>query len=151
MLELRRLLNEAYRELGEMGLNFTAVDQDEETTRRRISDAEAYLVYRGGALVGTVTLRERRPADDVPHLYLTQLAVRPGFRRLGLGSYLMDLAEREALARGLDRVRLDTAMPATHLLSFYEKRGYRAMREAQWRGKSYRSVIMEKRLPRIES
>lgn len=46
----------------------------------------------------------------------------------------------------MDRVRLDTAIPAEHLVRWYGARGYTKIGEAQWRGKTYRSVILEKKL-----
>lgn len=144
MPRLRQLVNDAYRELGEMGLNYTAVDQDDEVTRRRMRGKDVLMLFLGEELVGTASLEVRQPLDDEAHLYVSQLAVHPTHQRRGLGSQLMWLAEREARARGLRRVRLDTAIPARHLVRWYEKMGYRPIRETQWRGKTYRTVIMEK-------
>lgn len=41
---------------------------------------------------------------------------------------------------------LDTAEPAQHLRDWYTSLGYRLVDYAQWPGKTYRSVIMSKRL-----
>jgi len=39
---------------------------------------------------------------------------------------------------------LDTAEPAQDLIGWYERRGYRPVREIHWEGKTYDSVVMEK-------
>src|SRR5206468_10744057 len=41
---LTRLINAAYRPLGEMGLNFTGVSQDEATTRMRMNGCEVFVI-----------------------------------------------------------------------------------------------------------
>lgn len=143
---IRALVNEAYRPLGEMGLNFTGVSQDEETTRRRMEGRDAWLLYRADELVGTITLRARSPDGDQPHLYVNQMAVRPDLQGRGLGTYLLKFAEREAMRLGLGRVRLDTALPASHLVRFYASRGFAELRRVHWKEKTYESIVMEKRL-----
>ena len=128
-----------------MGLNFTGVVQDEETTRARMQGRDVFVIERGGDLVGTVTFSVREE-EGLRCGYVNLLAVDPRERRHGLGAKLMAVAERRAKDLGLDRVRLDTAIPAAHLLRWYTARGYEPVKEAQWEGKTYRSVIMEKRI-----
>jgi hypothetical protein len=48
-------------------------------------------------------------------------------------------------------MRLDTALPTTHLLKFYLDTGFQVVDEVQWTGKNYRSGIMEKHLPALPS
>ena len=128
-----------------MGLNFTGVDQDEEITRRRMRGREVCVIERDGNLIATVTLSVR-DAADARHVYVSQVAVDPAEQRQGLGGRLMDLAETRARELGLDRVRLDTAIPATQLFQWYRTRGYELVSETHWEGKTYRSAILEKRL-----
>jgi ribosomal protein S18 acetylase RimI-like enzyme len=148
--QLRRLVNAAYQELADLGLNFTGTYQDDEITRERMKDAEVYLLHRGGELIASmnVSLQE---ADGQICLYINQLAVRPEYKRQGLGSYLLDLAEQRAEAAGIERLRLDTAILALHLLGIYRRRGFVEVEEVQWEGKTYRSIIMEKRLKKLDS
>ena len=47
------------------------------------------------------------------------------------------------------RMRLDTAKPAQDLIGWYERRGYRPVREVHWEGKTYDSVVMEKDLSKV--
>lgn len=142
--ELRRLVNAAYRVLGDMGLNYTGVTQDEAVTRDRMRRGEVRLLKLGGELVGTVKLDLRRPPDEEPHIYLSQLAVEPTHQRRGFGGYLLNFAEERARRLGVRRVRLDTAIPADHLIRWYTAHGYTKVGEVQWPGKTYRSVILEK-------
>lgn len=150
--DLTRLLHEAYRSLGEMGLNYTAADQDEETTLRRINRGECVVAELDGAIVGTVTWYRpqtlggcawyRRPDVAV----FGQFAVQPQSQRSGIGSLLISEVEQRARQAGAGELALDTAEPAKHLIEYYARRGYRQVETAQWNGKTYRSVIMSKTL-----
>ena len=148
--ELTALLHRAYAALGAMGLNYTAVDQSEEVTRERIAGATCLVAASGGALVGTIVLRAADKTGGSPWLdrpevaSLGQFGVLPEWQRTGVGSRLMAAVERLALDSGAQELALDTAVPATHLIRYYGKRGYRFIEHAQWRGKVYRSVIMSK-------
>ena len=94
-------------------------------------------------MVGTYNLRTKiDPLGGAG--YVNSLAVDPALRRTGLGQFLLEHAEGEALAGGLRRMRLDTAAPLTALIAWYVRRGYRAIGETHWQGKTYDSVIMEK-------
>jgi hypothetical protein len=53
---LTELLHLAYASLGAMGLNFTAVDQPEAVTQRRVERGCCFVAVVGDALVGTVTV-----------------------------------------------------------------------------------------------
>lgn len=144
---LRKLVNAAYQELADMGLNFTGTYQDDAITRRRMQDAEVHMLFLETELIASinVSIKEIENSSD-KCLFINQLAVRPDQKRRGIGSYLLDLAEDRARRLELSRLRLDTAIPATHLVKWYERRGYATIEEVQWQGKSYRSYIMEKRL-----
>ena len=140
---LTRLINAAYRALGEMGLNFTGVSQDEATTRTRMNGCDVFVIERQERLVGTVKLKIRH-ADGIRYAELTQLAVDPAQQHGGLGTRLVGLVEQRATELGVDRVRLDTAIRARDLVRWYERRGYAAIGQIQREGKNYRSVILEK-------
>ncbi len=142
---LTRLINAAYRVLGDMSLNFTGVTQDEATTRERMKSCDVFVIEDDGRLIGTVKARVRA-AGGLQYLELTQLAVDPVRQRGGIGSQLVDLVERRAQELGIERVRLDTAIPARDLVQWYERRGYVEIGQIQRGGKNYRSVILEKRL-----
>jgi GNAT superfamily N-acetyltransferase len=135
-----------------MGLNFTAVDQDEEVTARRIEGRECWVPIAGGRIAGTITLSTFLPPGLPPWreglrtAVLNQLAVDPALRGRGIGGRLLDLAEARARELGFPSASLDTAEGAEHLLRLYRRRGYLPAGLHRWKGKTYRSVVMEKRL-----
>ena len=157
--DLTRLLHAAYASLAAQGWNFTAVDQPVEVTRQRLAEAQAFVAEAEGRLVGTIAVRGPKPvgeayiADSPPPLYttpgtaiLSQLGVHPDWRGLRLAERLIDAAEAWAVAQGHHQIALDTAEPATALRARYARRGYVEVGGVQWRGKTYRSVLMAKPL-----
>lgn len=149
---IRRLVNAAYRELADQGLNYTGTFQDEDITRDRISKGRAFLLLRNQEIIGTVLFTVKNYFTGRKTAYVSQLAVTPALKRSGLGSLLMDFCENLAKKEGFEAIQLDTAKPATHLTSWYKKRDYRIIGEVQWEGKTYESWIFEKDLNRqIES
>jgi ribosomal protein S18 acetylase RimI-like enzyme len=151
--ELTALLHRSYARLGKMGLNYTAVDQSAETTRIRLSRGVGFAaVDPQESIVGTIVFYLPQHSTGSPWLerpdvaHFGQFAVDPALQRRGIGSRLMDLVEEQARAAGAEEIALDTAEPAIHLIELYQRRGYRFIEYAQWRGKRYRSVIMSKSL-----
>lgn len=143
---LRRLVNEAYKELGDRGLNYTAVSQNEEETRRRISQGHAFVVELYGEIVATATLKVDNRINGKNTAYVNQVAVTPDLKRRKLGSMLMELCETMAKDNGFQGVQLDTAKPAEHLVAWYLSRGYQIIGDTQFDGKTYESWIFEKPL-----
>lgn len=151
---LTALLHRAYAPLGALGLNYTAVDQTVEVTRRRCAVGVCFVAADGERIVGTVTVAG--PADlsgqawaeqtpwfrrrDTAHLH--QLAVEPARQGGGLGRRLLAQCVDWSRARGLRYLALDTAVPAAHLRRAYAKFGYIEADEIQWPGKHYRSTVM---------
>ena len=158
LVELTALLHRAYARLGAMDLNFTAVDQTVAVTAERVARGQCFVAMVGDAMAGTVTVsRPHDPARSdwvAPSPWLVrcdtahfgQLAVDPRFQGRRIGDALIARCEAWALGEGYARMLLDTAMPAEHLRTRYERLGYRAEDEVQWNGKRYRSVLMVKEL-----
>lgn len=144
--QLRLLVNEAYRELAEMGLNFTGTYQDEAETRARMQGREVVLAHLDRVLVGTISLEVQQDHDRPPVLYIGQFAVAPALKRRGIGRFLLNHAEQRARELGITRLQLDTAIPAQHLVRLYQGLGYQIVDQVQWEGKTYRTYIMEKQL-----
>ena len=150
--ELTSLLHAAYRRLGDLGLNYTAVDQPPEVTRERIARGECLVAVADGQLVGTIVFYQATAASGCPWYdrpdvaSLGQFGVLPSHQSTGIGRQLLDAVERRAAESGAVEVALDTAEDAAHLVSWYERCGYRIVEHAQWDGKTYRSVIMTKAL-----
>lgn len=66
---LTRLLHSAYARLGDMGLNYTAVDQSALTTAERIKGNHSFVAAADGEIVGTIVVKppkEHRLAPTSP-------------------------------------------------------------------------------------
>lgn len=152
---LTRLLHEAYAELGAMGLNFTAVDQDVATTLRRAEAGSCWVAERAGHLMGTIAmscppyepLRQAWPPARLPGIaWLNQLAVGLQARGTGVASLLFHTGMEWAREQGATTVGLDTAAPASHLIALYERWGFATSATIHWPGKNYDSVVMTRPL-----
>ncbi|MFJ9868462.1 GNAT family N-acetyltransferase [Streptomyces sp. NPDC101165] len=99
------------------GFDSAALVRPEEVT----GDAGAFLVaYEEERPVGCGALRRLEPgAGEIRHVWVHAEA-----RRLGLARRLLDGLEREARARGLDVVRLDTHVVLTEAQALYRACGY---------------------------
>jgi len=151
--ELTALLHRSYAVLGAMGLNYTAVDQTPEVTRHRIADGRCLMaVDAADRVIGTVMFYPPGRTGGSPWFERPEVAkcgqfgVDPPFQKHGIGTRLAEAVEAEARAAHAKEIALDTAEPATHLIEWYGRRGYRFIEYAQWRGKRYRSVILSKSL-----
>ena len=70
-------------------------------------------------LVGCCTLV---PKDG--HAYFGMFAVRPGVQGGGVGSALLEAAERRAAEHGLPHVDMTVISSRSELIAYYERRGY---------------------------
>lgn len=143
---LRALINAAYRELWDLGMNYTGTYQDEEITRERLGKGRGFVLESDGELLATVLLSRKNEITGRDSAYISQLAVAPNLKKKGLGSLLMDHCEELARNERIPCVQLDTAQPASHLVSWYLSRGYRIVGAKQWDGKTYASWIFERDL-----
>lgn len=149
--DLTDLLHRAYARLGEMGLNFTAVDQTAEVTADRIATGTCFIALAGEKVVGTIAVEPphsdsrcayyRKPDVAIAH----QFAVDPDFQGSGLGTRLLGRAEEWTRDNGFSYLAVDTAEPAAHLVEYYRRRGFEHVDRVQWTGKTYDSVVFAKR------
>ena len=75
-----------------------------------------------------------------------QFAVDPPYQGSGLGSELLNVAEKCAMRDKAAEIAFDTAEGAIELIGFYKKRGYQFIQYTQWSVTNYRSVIMAKKM-----
>ena len=149
---LTELLHAAYAKLGAMGFNYTAVDQSEEITRKRIAHGRCLVAVEGNTITGTVTLYSPGTSkgcscyERADVAVIGQFGVLPDAQARGVGNLLLDEAERRASLAGAAELALDTSEGADHLIAWYERHAFRFVEHAQWEGKTYRSVIMSKPL-----
>jgi GNAT superfamily N-acetyltransferase len=151
---ITELLHSAYARLGAMGFNYTAVDQTEETTRKRVAGGTCLVAVDGRELVGTIMFYDPGRSKgcqwyEKPGVAIIgQFGVRPERQGRGIGTCLLGETEMLGISRGATELALDTSEGADHLIAWYERKGFRFIEHAQWKGKKYRSVIMSKKLQR---
>ena len=148
--ELTELLHRAYKVLADMGLRFMATHQSVEETGKRVKKGSCFIAEIDSAIIGTITYYPPSVVRGSPWLnrhdvaLFGQLAVEPRLQRRGIASRLVDHVENVAHNDGAVELALDTAEPATHLIEWYAKLGYRFIEYVQWDVTNYRSVVMSK-------
>jgi ribosomal protein S18 acetylase RimI-like enzyme len=101
---------------------------------------EAWVAVEDGEILGLLVLIARPD-----HLLLENVAVRPSLQGRGVGSALLDLADREAARLGLTEIRLYTNVVMTENLAWYPRHGYAETHRAEQDG--YQRVFFSRRLP----
>ncbi|MFC1588087.1 GNAT family N-acetyltransferase [Planctomycetota bacterium] len=150
--EMTKCIRAAYKLLSDMGLRYWATHQDEKDTLKRATKGLCFLALNNGKILGTIAYHPPHIAsgcswyDRNEIAAFHQFAVWPDLQEVGIGSALLQFVEDRARDDGAEELALDTAEPATHLISMYEKRGYRFIEYADWESTNYRSVIMSKKL-----
>lgn len=98
----------------------------------------------GRVLGGSWHMSTKLVAD--PTVWLNQLAVSPEAQGLGVARLLFDAGLMWSRAHGATTMGLDTAEPATHLISLYQRWGFAQRGTIEWEGKTYSSVVMTRDL-----
>lgn len=149
---ITELLHEAYRPHALRGLHYQAANQDDATTRERLTSGESMVAELKGQIVGTVTLYAPNANAQCPTYRRSgvykfgQFAVRPDLQRRGIGLKMIELMEKRACERGATHLGLDTAEQATHLIEWYERLGFQRADHIELPNTNYRSVVLLKEL-----
>lgn len=149
---LTKMLHRAYEEHAKNGMRYLASYQDESKTRERCTEGHTLIAELEGKVVGTITINFPNQSFNIPwyeRVGVTsfhQFAIDPDFQGTGIGSKLLDAAEKLAKGEGLAELAFDTSEKAVGLISYYEKRGYRLVDECKWEHTNYKSLIYSKSL-----
>ncbi len=102
---------------------FTCDRSNRRNLRRLLQSPSAYCLgaYHRGELVGSMVVLFKRNSHSA-RIY--SLAVAPSARGLGVGRRMLAKAEREARARGCDRMRLEVRMDNIPAIRLYESIGF---------------------------
>lgn len=114
--------------------------QRDERVRRGIRDHCTWMVRDGSDLVGTISCRPdgnprlwTRPERDDLAVYVSRLIVRREYAGQGIGNELIDWAGKSAAAQYRAAwVRIDVWTTNLLLHDYYEKRGFRFVRECDY-------------------
>lgn len=143
--QLRNLLNRAYKPPLDMGLNFNATFQDDALTLKGLEDeGRVLIVEREAEIIATMKIRDINKIDTRKCLYVSRFAVRPDLQKFGLGTLLLQLAEKIAIRGRYECIQLDTAQSAKHLLEYYQAQGFKIARPIYYEGKTYTSWVLER-------
>ena len=125
-----RLLSEARRWQRERGFDVWR-EFDPARIAEDISAARVYVGKIGGAICATVTLVESDPlvwgADAAEALYIHKLASSRSLP--GAGARVIEWTQEEARRRGKKWLRLDTWNGNPGMRAYYEKQGFRHVRD----------------------
>lgn len=115
--------------------------------RLRRQSRRVWLILDGEQVLAYMALLPHRGWRQVS---LTALAVHWQHRSQGVGSFLLALAELEARAYGLVRVRLEVDCENLGALELYQRHGYVALRTIpDYYGVGRPGIRLEKRLSEI--
>jgi ribosomal protein S18 acetylase RimI-like enzyme len=143
--KITKLVNAAYKELADRGLNYTATYQNDEKTLDRVSKGRCFVLKNlSGEIIGTILITVENYFTNRHTAYLGQFGVLPEYKGAGLGTMLMEYCESVAKSEGFEGIQLDTAIPAKHLVDWYLRRGYQIVGKEQYEGKNYESYVFEK-------
>jgi GNAT superfamily N-acetyltransferase len=131
----------AYAQNRELGFPAKAESATAADVREWIAAAWLYVAVDGDP-VGGVRVE---PTDD-DRVKISRLAVRAERKGEGIGTALLDHAERVARERGYDAAQLTTPPEHPFLPEFYRDRGYEVIGEYPLSYRDYDEVLMEKSL-----
>lgn len=142
------MLHRAYAPLAAAGMRYTATHQSADVTLRRLRTGHALVAEQDDNIIGTLTIYrpDRESGVEVyrdPHTYhFGQFGVDPGHKGQGIGRALHHAAIQYAIDEGARFMALDTASPATDLITTYQRWGYEIVDRMDHSSTNYISVIM---------
>lgn len=139
---LAAVYRSAYQENRELGFPASAGSVSPGTVAGWIRENQLSVATIGGEIVGCVRLE--LPATD--RAKLSRFGVHEHCKGEGIGSALLDHAEKQARGRGYGTIWLTTPGEHPHLPAFYRRRGYEKTGDYPLESRAYDEIVMEKRL-----
>src|SRR5690554_4764282 len=128
--EITELLNIAFQQRVEQGLNYLAATQGVEVTKRRVAGGICLVALINNKLVGTATLHIVKTENnrkkwfyESSYGYLSQLAVHPKYKSKGIGGKLQKERIRLCYENKVDAILGDTSVHAKDLLEWHRRMG----------------------------
>lgn len=116
------------------GLYYEPMDSEERLQEKISKDPNSILVaVESNRLVGTVSLME-----DGRMAFIFRLAVDLQHRNKGIGTALMEEAEKELFKRGHEEINILVEEDNTELQEYYERQGYERNHVYRWMAKERR-------------
>lgn len=131
----------AYAENRDLGFPAKAGSATTSTVREWIREQQVFVAETDEGVVGGVRL-----GDDGDAATISRLGVRERWKGEGIGSRLLERAERAAREAGHTTVRLTTPDEHPFLPEFYHAHGYEITGDYPLSFREYDEVVMEKSL-----
>lgn len=129
-----------------------ATHQDDAVTKKRVGKGDSFIIEHDKKIIAAVSLYKSKGCskcewyNKIGVSYFGQFAVEPDLQNTGIGSEMMKFLEAYAREKGITELSLDTSEKASHLIEYYEKRGYRFIQYHTWPEVNYRSIVLAKTL-----
>ncbi|MBP1930904.1 GNAT family N-acetyltransferase [Ammoniphilus resinae] len=122
--KIQEVLQKAHKENIKLGFVFPISKSTIKNLRSKMKRDRYYVLKYKEKIIGVVALKKRKKYWEIG-----SLAVKPKYRRKGLGSKLLRFAEKKAVSLGAKRVLLTTMRKHPTLPFYYMKHGYRPIRK----------------------
>lgn len=139
---LTRVYHSAYRENRRLGFPAKAESVTEDEVAAWIREDRVYVAETANEVIGGVRLE----VTDADRVKLSRLAVHESRKGAGVGSRLVDHAERAVRDWNYDTIWLTTPKDHPHLPGFYRRRGYEETGTYPLEYRDYDEIVMEKRI-----
>jgi len=151
---LTQLLNLAYKKWQDAGFNYLAATQTADITKKRIQNAQCFILKNQEQIIATVTyykplskINSEHPLYKQPNIATYgQLAVHPNFQKQGIASAIIKFVEQLAKQDKSTQIIIDTAQNNTQLVNYYIGKGYKVIDTTNWSTTNYTSVFLAKNL-----
>jgi GNAT superfamily N-acetyltransferase len=135
LIEILYLLKVCILDMNQKGLkHWNNTCPGSERIQKDLAGGLIYLAKEKGVCKGMITLSDQEPEDYKQiafnpvarkPLYLQRLAVHPRWQGKGIARLLLDFAQKAAIERGFDVVRLDVFKTSETARQFCEKQRFK--------------------------
>jgi ribosomal protein S18 acetylase RimI-like enzyme len=135
LIEILYLLRVCILDMNKKGLkHWNSAYPDHEKVQQDLRDGSIYLVKDRGVCKGMVTLNESEPedykqlafpSDRKKPMYLQHIAVHPQWQGQGIATRMVDFAQKLALEKGFDAIRLDFFQPSEGAKQLCKKQSFK--------------------------
>lgn len=145
--ELTQLFHEAFQERLDQGLHFTcSYFTPEDLERRSANNVVLVAIDKDKVALAGAAFVEIKHDDNGTWGYLSNMAIKPNYKRCGIGSKLEEQRIAIAKANGCSYVISDTAVGATSSVKWHLKNGFRKYELFSFKSTNYYSYIFRKQL-----
>lgn len=123
-LDIIRIVAEEGKYLMEDGVDQRRVDWTRKQLELNGSEVLFIVAEVNGKIVGNLDLVRYGGTPKTAHVRYLDMAIRDGYRSLGIGSALMDYSVSWAKERGLEKIILEVFSSNTPAINLYKKFGF---------------------------